>query len=224
MILVLQTRRVLQAAEIEFLRLFSTTTPTEAPSKSQGEQIIEFGNTYWLMLFGLFLVLSGLYKAWELCLRWWPREVGNYVTCSSLILHIFGRNYGIYIRLFNLDGVHSQLVITSSRIIDNLVLVSYIMPVLSYTWEVSLQNNITGVITCPGRTARVTWGQAWRFRRLMTREFTTEVYLLTGSELRVVRSEGVEEQPVDAPVLEYMPIHSPRGGSAMGGGSFFCPH
>jgi len=60
MILVMQTRCVPQAAGLEFLRLLSTTTPTEAPGKSQGELIIEFGNTFWLMLFGLFLVLSGL--------------------------------------------------------------------------------------------------------------------------------------------------------------------
>jgi len=57
----------------------------------------------------------------------------------------------------------------------------------------------------------------------MTREFRTEVYLLIGDELRVVRSEGgVEEQPVDGPV-EYTPINSPRGGSAMGGVHFFVP-
>jgi len=68
MILVLQTRHVPQVVGMEFLRLLSTTTPTEAPGKSQGELIIEFGSIYWLMLFGLCLVLSGLYKAWELCL------------------------------------------------------------------------------------------------------------------------------------------------------------
>jgi len=52
-----------------------------------------------------------------------------------------------------------------------------------------------------------------------------EIYLLTGDELRVVRSEGgPEEQPVDVggPV-EYSPLHSPRGGSAMGGDHFFVP-
>jgi len=86
-----------------------------------------------------------------------------------------------------------------------------------------VQNNITGVITCPGRTARVTWRQAGRFRRLMTREFRTEVYLITGSERRVVRSEGGEEQPVVEPVLEYTPIHSCRGGSAIGGFIFLSP-
>jgi len=56
----------------------------------------------------------------------------------------------------------------------------------------------------------------------MKREFRTEVYLLTGSELRVVRCEGGEEQSrVDE--VEYTPIHSPRGGSAMGGVHFFVP-
>jgi len=70
--------------------------------------------------------------------------------------------------------------------------------------------------------AHVTWGRAWHFRRLMKRELRTEVYLLTGSELRVVRSEGAEEQPVVGPV-EYTPIHSPRGGSAMWGFIFLCP-
>jgi len=139
-ILVLQTRRVPQAAGMELLRLLSTTTPTDAPGKSQGEFIIKFSNTYWLMLLGLFLVLSGLYKVWELCLRWWPREVSNHVTCNSLVLHIFDGNYGIYIRLIELDGVHSQLLITSQGIIDNLVLVGYIIPVMTFTWEMSVQN------------------------------------------------------------------------------------
>jgi len=145
------------------------------------------------------------------------------VTCSSLVLHIFDYNYGIYIRLLELDGVHLQLVITSQGIIDNLVLVGYILPVITFTWEVSVQNNITGVITCSGRTAHVTWVQAWRFRRLRAREFRTEVYLLTGSELRVVRSEGGEEQPALEPVVEYTPIHSPRRGSAMVGFIFLSP-
>jgi len=85
MILVLQTRRVPQAVGMELLRLLSTTTPTEAPGKSPGELIIEFGETYWLMLFGLFIVLFSLYKAWEIGLRWWPKEVSNHVTCSSLV-------------------------------------------------------------------------------------------------------------------------------------------
>jgi len=59
----------------------------------------------------------------------------------------------------------------------------------------------------------------------MTREFRTEIYLLAGDELRVVRSEGgIEEQPMDVggPV-EYSPVHSPRGGLAMGGFPFFVP-
>jgi len=57
----------------------------------------------------------------------------------------------------------------------------------------------------------------------MTREFKTEVYLLTGDELRVVRSEGgIEEQTEDGPV-EFSPVHSPRGGSAMRGFHFFVP-
>jgi len=61
-----------------------------------------------------------------------------------------------------------------------------------------VENNITGVVTCPGHTAHVTWSQAWRFRKLMTREFRTEIYLLNGDELRVARSEGgIEEQPMD---------------------------
>jgi len=125
--------------------------------------------------------------------------------------------------LGDLDGVHSQLVITSGGFIDNLVLLGCIVPVVTFTWSVSIQNNITGVVTCPGRTVHVTWSQAWRFRRLMTPEFRTEVYLLTGDELRVVRSEGgIEEQAVDGPV-EYAPVHSPRGGSAMGGVYFFVP-
>jgi len=58
-----------QVAGLELLRLLSTTTPTEAPSKSHGELIVEFGNTYLLILFGLFLVLSGMYKVWGLCVR-----------------------------------------------------------------------------------------------------------------------------------------------------------
>jgi len=59
----------------------------------------------------------------------------------------------------------------------------------------------------------------------MTGEFKTEVYLLTGDELRVVRSEGgIEEQAEDGPV-EFTPVHSPRGGFGNGGGgSFFCAH
>jgi len=57
----------------------------------------------------------------------------------------------------------------------------------------------------------------------MKREFRTEEYLLTGDELKVVRSEGgIEEQPVDGPV-EFMPVHSPRGGLAMGGVHIFVP-
>jgi len=174
-------------------------------------------------LLGLFVVLSGLYKAWHLCYRWWPKEVSKKVTRSSLILHIFDGDYGLYISLLEVDGVHSQLVITSGGIIDNLVLLGCIIPVVTYIWSMSVQNNITGVITCPGRTAHVTWSQAWRFRLLMTRAFRTEVYLLTRDELRVVRSErGIEEQAEDGPV-EFTPVHSPRGGSAMGG-SFFCAH
>jgi len=141
-----------------------------------------------------------------------------------LILHIFDDDYGLYIRFLEIDSVHSQSAITSGGIIENLVLLGCIIPVVTYTWSVSVQNNITGVITCPGRTAHVTWSQGWRFPRQMTREFRTEVYLLTGNELRVVRSEGgIEEQAEDGPV-EFMPVHSPRGGSAMGGSSFFCAH
>jgi len=142
------------------------------------------------------------------------------------MLHIYDGDYGLYIRLAELDGIHSQLVITSNGIIDNLILVECFIPVVKYTWSVSVQNNITGVVTCPGRTAHVTWSQAWRFRRLMRREFRTEIYLLTGDELRVVRSEeGVEEEPVGmGGIAEYSPVHSPKGGSAIGGVLFFCPH
>jgi len=88
-----------------------------------------------------------------------------------------------------------------------------------------VQNNITGVVTCPGRTAHVTWSQAWRFRKLMTREFRTEIYLLTGDELRMVRSEGgSEEQPMDVGgTMENSPVHSPRGGLAVSGLHFFVP-
>jgi len=164
MILFLQTRRVPQVAGLEFLRLLSTTTPTEAPGKSQTELIVEFGNTYWLILFGLFLVLSGFYIAWELCLQWCPRKVWKHVTCSSLVLHIFDGKYGIYVRLLEVEGVNSQLVITSLGIMDNLVFVGYIVSVMTFTWDMSVQNNISGVVTCPGPTARVTWRQAWRFR------------------------------------------------------------
>jgi len=78
---------------------------------------------------------------------------------------------------------------------------------VTYTCSVSVQINITGITTCPGRTAHVTWIQAWRFRELMKREFRTEVYLLTGDEVRVVRSEGgIEEQPLDGSV-EFTPVH-----------------
>jgi len=54
----------------------------------------------------------------------------------------------------------------------------------------------------------------------MKREFRTEVYLLTGDKLRVVRSEGgIEDQPGDDPV-EFTPV----GGVPRWGGSFFCAH
>jgi len=145
------------------------------------------------------------------------------VTRSSLILHIFDGDYRLYICLHNLDGVHSQLVITSGGIIDDLVLVGCIIPMVTYTWNVRVQNNITGVTTYLGCTAPVTWRQAWRFHGLINCEFRTEVYLLTCDKLRVVRSEGgIEDQPVDDPV-EFMPSHSPRGGLAMGGFIFLCP-
>jgi len=186
--------------------------------------VVEFGNTYWLILFGLFVVLSGLYKAWHLCCRWWPKEVSSQVTHSLLVLHVFDGDYGFYIRLLKIDGGHSQLLFTSGGIIDNMVLVGCVIPVVTYTWNMSVKNSITGVTTNPGCTTHVTWGQAWHFRRLMKREFRTEVYLLTGDELRVVRSEvGIEERTEEGPV-EFTPVHSPRGGSAMWGGSFFCTH
>jgi len=153
MIVVLQTRRVPQAAGLELSRLLSMTPPTEAPGKTHSEMIVEFGNTYWLILFGLFVVVTGLYKAWHLGCRWWSKEVSNQVACSSLVLDIFDGDYGLYIRLVDLDGIHSQLVITSNGIIENLVLVGCLIPVVTYTWTVSVQNNIAGVITCPGRTA-----------------------------------------------------------------------
>jgi len=87
----------------------------------------------------MFLVLSGMYKAWGVCCRWWPKEVSSQVTRSSLILHIFDGDYGLYIRLLQLDGVHSQFFITSGGIIDNLVLVGCILPVVTYTWSISVQ-------------------------------------------------------------------------------------
>jgi len=65
MIVVLQTRRVPQAAGLDLFRLLSTMTPPEAPGKSHNKMIVEFGNTYWLILFGLFVVLSGLYQGLE---------------------------------------------------------------------------------------------------------------------------------------------------------------
>jgi len=222
MIVVLQTRRVPQAVGLDLFRVLSTTAPTEALGKSQSELIVKFGNTYWLILFGLFVVLSGLYKAWHLCCRWWPKKVSKKVTRSLLTLHIFDGDYGVYISLLEVDDFHSQLVITSGGIIDNLVLLGCIIPVVTYTWSVSVQNNITGVITCPGLTAHVTLSQAWRFCRLMTCEFRTEVYLLT-EELRVVRSEGGTEEQAENGLVEYTSVHSPRGGSAMGGVNFFVP-
>jgi len=96
MIMVLQTRRVPQAAGLDLFRVLSTTTPTEAQGKSHSELIVEFGNTYWLILFGLFVALSGLYKAWHLCCHWWPKEVSKEVTRSSLILHNFDGDYRLY--------------------------------------------------------------------------------------------------------------------------------
>jgi len=57
----------------------------------------------------------------------------------------------------------------------------------------------------------------------MTREFRTEVYLLTRDELRVVRrDEGIEEQAEDG-TGEFTPIHSPTGGCGNGGVHFFVP-
>jgi len=132
MTLVLQTRRVPQVAGLELLRLLTSTTPTEAPSKSHSELSVEFGNSYWLILFGVVLVLSGFYKVWGLCSRWWPNQVSDQVTRSSLILRIFYCDYGLYIRVLQLDGVHSQLVITSKWIIDNLVLVGCILPLVGH--------------------------------------------------------------------------------------------
>jgi len=41
--LVLQTRRVPQAAGLDLFRVLSTTTPTEAPVKSQSELIVSTG-------------------------------------------------------------------------------------------------------------------------------------------------------------------------------------
>jgi len=116
---------------LELFRLLSTSSPTEAPGKTHSEMIVEFGNTYWLILFGLFVVMSGLYKAWHLCCRWWPKEVSNLMTRSSLVLHIYDGDYGLYIRLAKIDGIHSQLVITSNEIIDNLVLVGCVIPVVT---------------------------------------------------------------------------------------------
>jgi len=226
LVLALQTLHVPQVAGLELLVLRSTLGPIQSPGKSQGQLIIEFSNNYCLLLLGLVILLAVMYKAWRVCFRWWPREVSSHATRSSVVLHMFDGSYGVYIRLLELDRVHSQIMITSQGSIENLVLVGCLLPTMTFTWTMSLHNNITGVITCPARAVRVSWRQGWRFCHLMRTEFRTEVYLLTGSELRVFRDEAaaVVEPVVEQGVgLEYTPIHSPRRGAAMGA-MVFCTH
>jgi len=45
------------------------------------------------------------------------------------------------------------------------------------------------------RSVRVSWRQAWILRELLQTEFKTELYLLTGDELRVLRAET--DEPTD---------------------------
>jgi len=133
-------------AGLEFLVLRSTLAPSQSPNKSQGQLIIEFINNYWLMLLGLVLLLAVMYKAVRISLRCWPREVNDNAMQSSLVLHVFDGEYVVYIRLTALDRMHFRITIRSTGVIDNLVLVGYLLLTMTFTWNVTLENNITGVL------------------------------------------------------------------------------
>jgi len=64
---------------------------------------------------------------------------------------------------------------------------------MTYVWSAALENNITGVTTVPGRAVRVTLCQAWKLKRLIMNEYRTEMFLLTGDELHVIRKKSVME-------------------------------
>jgi len=76
MIVVLQARRVPQAAGLELFRLVTTSAPTKAPGKSHTEMIVEFSNTYWLILFGLFVAVHWCHISLRVnmgCTSVWPK-------------------------------------------------------------------------------------------------------------------------------------------------------
>jgi len=184
-------------AALEFLVLRTTVPPSVPPVISKVDVIIDFTNEYWLMLLAFALGLVGFYKAIRLAIQYCPQGISLRVTQSFLVLQVFDGERTVYIRIKAVDGIHSQLTLSPQSPIANLILVGWILPVVTFTCTGSLENNITGVISCPERSVSVSWRQAWILRQLLQTEFRTELYLLTGDDLRVLRAETNEQTDED---------------------------
>jgi len=137
--------------------------------------------------------IGGSVQAIRLGIQYCPHGVSTRVTQSFLILQVFNGERNVYLRIKAVDGVHTQMRPESP--IDNLILVGWILPVITFTCTASLENFITGVVSWPDRSVRVSLRQAWILRELLQTEFRTELYLLTGDELRVLRVET--DKPTD---------------------------
>jgi len=192
-ILTMQAMLVPRVATLGVLVLRTTTVKNQTPGQSHVEILVQFGNNYWVIMVALIMGLLVVYKVFKNLRRFLPKAVGLNVTHTYLVLQVFNSEQTIYIRLACVDGIHSELTIRSEDTISHLVVIGYLFPTMTYVWSAALENNMTGVTTVPGTAVRVTLCQAWVLKRLIVNEYRTEMFLLTGDELHVVREESVME-------------------------------
>jgi len=167
---------------LEFLVLRTTRPSSVPPAISQIDVMIDFTNEYWLMLLAFALGLVALYKAVRLSIKYCPHGVSSRVTQSHLILQVYDGEMTVYLRIKSVNGIHQQLIMRPEAPIDNLILVRWLLPVITFTCAASLENTITGVISMPERSVRVSWRQAWILRQLLQTEYKTEMYLKMNCE------------------------------------------
>jgi len=146
-ILSMQAMMIPKVAGMEFLVLRAMTVASITANHVPVEAMVWFGNNYWVVMFGLLLTLLVVYKGIKRLLRLLPQSVGSTITHSTLVLQVFITELSVYIRLVQVDGIHSQITIRSEEGAGHLAVIGYLFPSLTIVWNASLENNTRAVCT-----------------------------------------------------------------------------
>jgi len=85
----------------------------------------------------------------------------------------------------------------------------YVFPVLTFVGRYALENNVTGLHVGIKSRVRVSAAQGYKLKRMLKGEKKTQMYLMAGKELKIVREENtVENGLVHMIHEEFNPSHS----------------